>query len=228
MAKKGSTLGNKLTTLKTLGYELMNIDKLVKAGWNYKTEDAKQSEKLSANVKRNGQVENIIVRQLETGFFEVVNGNHRLDIMEKLGITNVVVCNRGKISLAEAQRLAVETNETKFKSDKIKLAELINEITTVFNTEELENTMPYSMQELNDMKELCNFDWNDYNSNDVLDFAKTDEFTISINFKVSNETFEHWKKLKQRMSEITGYDNESKVFEFAIIEALNIPLESIT
>ena len=33
-------------------------------------------------------------------------------------------------------------------------------------------------------------------------------------------------KLKDRLKGINGYSTDSKVFEFAIIEALNIPIES--
>jgi len=29
------------------------------------------------------------------------------------------------------------------------------------------------------------------------------------------------------MKQLNGYDNDSKVFEFAVIEALNIPYESL-
>ena len=203
----------------------MSIDKLVKADWNYKEQDEEQSENLIGNMKRNGQVENIIVRKLETGFFEVVNGNHRLDVMNKLGINNVVVCNRGKLSLAEAQRLAIETNETKFQSDNIKLAEIIKEMSLEFKDEDLLKTLPYNEEELNNFKELLSFDWEQYNTEEALDFDKADEFTMNINLNISPETFKEWEKLKDRMKRITGYDNESKVFEFAIIETLNIPLE---
>jgi ParB-like chromosome segregation protein Spo0J len=53
------------------------LDLLVPADWNYKTDDEYRQEKLKNNIKRNGQVENIIVRLLSTGFYEIVNGNHR-------------------------------------------------------------------------------------------------------------------------------------------------------
>ena len=55
-----------------LGYIDISIDKLIKADWNYKTEDTAKQEKLKENIKRNGQIENIIIRELDTGFFEVV------------------------------------------------------------------------------------------------------------------------------------------------------------
>ena len=65
-----------------MGFIEIPTDKLVKADWNYKTEDQEKQEKLKENIKRNGQIENIIIRELETGFFEVVNGNHRLSVLK--------------------------------------------------------------------------------------------------------------------------------------------------
>ena len=67
-----------------LGFIEVPIDKLVKADWNYKTEDDKKQEKLKENIKRNGQIENILIRELDTGYYEVVNGNHRLSVLKEL------------------------------------------------------------------------------------------------------------------------------------------------
>ena len=46
-------------------YVLIDIDKLVKADWNYKQDDEVKTAKLRANIRRNGQVENIIVRDCD-------------------------------------------------------------------------------------------------------------------------------------------------------------------
>lgn len=147
--------------IKKDGWVELDIDKLVAADWNYKKEDFEQSKKLAENIKRNGQVENILVRELATGFFEVVNGNHRLTTFTELGFKEVVCYNFGKISDAQARRIAIETNETRFETDNIKLAQLIKEISgdEGFKLEDLETTMPYTQQQLEAMEDLVNFDW---------------------------------------------------------------------
>ena len=61
------------------GFIDIEVKQLVKADWNYKQENEIQTENLINNFKRNGQIENIIIRELDSGFFEVVNGNHRED-----------------------------------------------------------------------------------------------------------------------------------------------------
>lgn len=126
------------------GFCEIPIDKLVKAGWNYKENNQELAEKLSNNIKRNGQIENIIVRELETGFYEVVNGNHRLDVLKELGFETVYSFNLGDISEAQAKRIAVETNETKFESSEKLLKGIMKEINNEFDIDDLLLTMPFS------------------------------------------------------------------------------------
>lgn len=45
-------------------YIELPINKLLKADWNYKVDNEALLEKLKNNLKRNGQIENIIVRLL--------------------------------------------------------------------------------------------------------------------------------------------------------------------
>jgi ParB-like chromosome segregation protein Spo0J len=47
------------------GFCELNISQLVKADWNYKVDNEALAEKLANNIKRNGQIENIIVRELD-------------------------------------------------------------------------------------------------------------------------------------------------------------------
>mgnify|MGYP003111031619 FL=1 len=210
-----------------LGYLELPTDKLIKANWNYKTENAEKQEKLKQNIKKNGQIENIIVRELETGFFEVVNGNHRLTVLNDLNIKKVFCYNLGKINKTNAIRIAIETNETKFESDNIELAQRVKELTEEFKIEELVKTLPYTEIEIDNFSKLTDFDWEQYESEDLSDTFSDTEYNKTINVKVTGETYKRWLELRDRLNGIIGYDNESKVIEFAIIEALNIPLKSL-
>ena len=207
------------------GFLNINLDKLVKADWNYKEEDNKLTQKLINNIKRNGQIENLIIRELDSGYYEVVNGNHRLDVMNTLEIKEAHAYNFGKISLTQAQRIAIETNETRFSTDQVKLSELIAEMSEDFTNEDLLETLPFSQQELINFKQLLDFNWEDYDTeNEMLNQA---DFNLKITITVNQDILDRWNELKERFNGVIGYDNESKVFEFAIIEALNIPKESI-
>lgn len=230
MAKKGNRVAIKDREIVPLGFTDMKVSLLVKADWNYKTEDAQKSEDLLENLKRNGQIENLLVRELKTGFYEVVNGNHRLDVMKILKMETAHVYNLGECTIQHAQRIAIETNETKFGVDNLKLSGLIKELSAEFSMEDLVKTLPYSQEELLDMEKLTDFDWEqfeDTEESEEVDTFSDSEFNHEIKIKVTHETNERWKELKDRINTLQGYDNESKVFEFAIIEALNIPIESI-
>lgn len=161
---------NNMSTIQFEKYKVLPVEKLVKASWNYKTDDPVLLEKLKANIKRNGQVENIIVRKLDTGFYEVVNGNHRFSALVDLEITEAVVFDLGKISDAQARRIAVETNETKFETDNIKLAEVIKEITEEFvDLDALSETMPYTPEDIDNFNRLLTFDWDQYQGDSTED-----------------------------------------------------------
>lgn len=146
-------------------YKLLPFELLVKADWNYKIDNDKRKKDLLENFKRNGQVENILVRELNTGYYEVINGNHRYDVFADLGTEFVLCYDFGDISDAHAKRIAIETNETKFETDSIKLAETIKDITAEFSLEDIETTMPFTLPELENFNELLEFNWDELNDN---------------------------------------------------------------
>jgi len=152
------------------GFCKIKSDKLVECDWNYKKgldeltaeqEEAKMAA-LEENFKRNGQVENIIVRELDTGFFEVVNGNHRLRVAKRIDMKELYCFNLGNVSVQHAIRVAIETNETKFESDQIELAKRMKEIEDAFGRDELLKTMPFDDAEFDRFETLLNFNMDDY------------------------------------------------------------------
>ena len=140
------------------------IKKLVKATWNYKEDDDILLEKLKNNLKRNGQVENIVVRLLDTGFYEVVNGNHRYQAMLDLGYNDIIAYNLGSISDTEAKRIAIELNETRFKTDDKKLGSIFTELKIEYNIEDLINSMPFTPLDIQAYGDIAKDEFNEYAS----------------------------------------------------------------
>lgn len=126
------------------GWVRLPVSCFIKAAWNYKIDDEDKAEKLTANIKRNGQVQNIIVRDMGNGKFEIANGNHRLDSFISLKYKDAVCFNLGKVSQAAAERVAIETNEQSFDPDPVKLGQVIEHIMEEFSREDLLETMPYA------------------------------------------------------------------------------------
>lgn len=140
------------------------VDKLIHADWNYKVDDDEMTSKLVANIKRNGQVESILVRNMPDGVFEVVNGNHRLVAFQQLGIKEVMCFHLGDIDLKAAQRLAIEVNETGFDASYPALAKLVRDIAggdnfTDDSLAELAETLPFHHDQINHFVNLADTNW---------------------------------------------------------------------
>lgn len=205
-----------------LNYKVFPVDILVKADWNYKTDDEGKSAKLRENMKRNGQVENIQVRLLETGFYEVVNGNHRLDDARAIGKRFLVAYDHGKISLAQAQRIAIETNETKFDSNHMLLSSLISELSQEFDLGDLALTLPFSEEDLAGMIELTEFEW-DSSLTQKKEKPGTGqgkeggEGLEQLVLAVPYETLELWFSAKARLqNEFPELETEAQVLEHCL------------
>jgi hypothetical protein len=134
--------------MKLFDMTVLPLGALRKAPWNYKTDDPGMAEKLRANMERNGQLENIVVREIAGNTYEVINGNHRYDAMLALGWTHATVLNLGKITKAKAQRIAIELNETRFASNPQALSELLVGLVDTFGEKDLVLTSPFSSEEM--------------------------------------------------------------------------------
>ena len=209
-----------------LGYLDVEVKDLVKADWNYKEDDDKLSVKLKKNIQEEGIIQNLIIRELGDKY-EVVNGNHRLDVLNELGIEKVHVYNYGDISKEKAMSVAIKTNETSFKTNALKLGETFQELSEVYAIDDMADSLPFEKSEIENMIEVLNFDWEKFDEEEELDLSEPDPFDHTIKVKVSKDIYDNWMQLKKRMMQLNGYDNDSKVIEFAIIEALNIPYESL-
>ena len=114
---------------------------LCEADWNYKVSDAKLMKKLESSIRKNGLVQNLIVRPIAGGKYEIVNGNHRYKALEFIQMDKVMTYSLGNVSLAKAKRIAVETNETNFGRDDGKLAGILRDIKEEFDAEDLHSTI---------------------------------------------------------------------------------------
>lgn len=86
-------------------------------------------------------------------------------------------------------------------------------------------------EEFDKYKSKENFDkyesLNSYLDDDKTIDSTNDKFDKVITLKVTKETFEMWEQLCENWGEVLGYENKSKIFEFAIVEALNVPISSL-
>jgi len=135
---------------------------LIKADWNYKEEDEDMAKYLLNNIKRKGQIVTCQVRKLKTGYYEVVDGNHRLDVFNTLKKEFVMAYDHGNITVAEAQRESINVNNIMFPTDNIKLSKIIKEMSETFSEKDFKNSLPYTEEELENFIKLVDFDWSQF------------------------------------------------------------------
>lgn len=193
-------------------FERVDVSRLIKADWNYKDSDDDMLTKLTENFKKNGQIETLLVRELETGALEIVNGNHRYDALVLLHQEVAWVCNVGRISNAKARRLAIELNESRFPNDQLRLSGLLKEITKEFGMQDSLLTLPYTEKELEKMLAMEN--WPEMKKGQE---AKEDMIMIKV--FMTFEQMEEWTAWKAAC----GSENDTQ----AVFKAVEIASQNI-
>lgn len=199
------------------GFADVDLTMLVPAEWNYKEDSEDRQAKLRENMRRNGQVENVIVRQVGDAL-EVINGNHRLAVMRELGFPKAHVFNLGVVSDALAYRLAVETNETRFDTNNLKLAQLLKEIGKEYETPELALTMPFSEHELGNLSALLDFNWNDFHAagEGGNGSATKEAEAVKLLLEVHPNIHARWLKLLEQLRKRAPDTTDEHAFALAV------------
>jgi len=214
-----------------VGWVRLPLSWLVKAKWNYKTDDAAKAKKLISNIKKNGLIQNLIVRQLRGGKFEIANGNHRLDSLEGLNLEDAVCYNLGPVSEKVAQRIAVETNETSFDADPVKLGQVLEGLLEEFEKDDLLETMPYEETDFDALIAAGGFDPNDIQEPDDLPPEDPDEtpkgqMPIQHLFAiigVKHLPTEHAEKLAAKMKAAIEKAKIPKDQKWKVLELITVP-----
>ena len=200
--------------------QLVEMDKkdLVKADWNYKTDGTdEQIEKLMNSIREDNSVGVLAVREVKKKF-EVIDGNHRLEAIIRLGWKKVPCENFGKITKAKAITIARRRNHKWFEDDIMAYAQLFKEdVLTEYSIDELEKFMPDTKEEMEKLDKLLDYEWEDLEG----DFTYDEDELKTIKIVVPEDTFEMWLRWKEKVKEIGDYETDGKAFEYAIAEALN-------
>jgi len=207
--------------------EMVSIERLLPAEWNYKKDGTdEQYEKLINSIMKDESLGVMAVRKLKGTTLEVMDGNHRLEAAKRMGLEKVPVENFGDISIGMAVTVARRRNHTWFEDDKLKLMDIMNEyVFDEFDVSELEEFMPETAEELEAYKVIDDLDWSDVETKETGD--PTEPYK-SVKVSISEETFNLWQKWKKRLKDNCGVQEEAKAFEYAVIEAMNIPEEKLS
>lgn len=72
-------------------------------------ENMEEFEKIKASIVVAGQILPVLVRELDGGKYEIINGYHRYEAMKELGYSTIEVKNLGKIDFDTAVSRALLT-----------------------------------------------------------------------------------------------------------------------
>tara|TARA_R100000458_G_scaffold11194_2_gene8944 strand:+ start:3844 stop:4371 length:528 start_codon:yes stop_codon:yes gene_type:complete len=142
----------------------MDIEDLIPADWNYKSDGTpEQIEKLCNSIKEDDSAGVVAVRELD-GKFEVIDGNHRLQALKQLKWKKIPCENFGSISKGKAVTIARRRNHKWFEDDLLAYAELFKEeVLQEYDIDQLETFMPETKDEMLNLENILEFDWDQYN-----------------------------------------------------------------
>jgi len=198
----------------------LSIDKLTKAEWNYKTDGSEeQIQKLMNSIEYDKSAGVLAVRKVNDKY-EVIDGNHRLEALRRLEWKQVQVENFGELSKAKSIVLSRRRNNLWFDDDLLSFAKLLKEdVLPEISMEELNKILP-DAEDIENLSNFNEFEWEEPNE-------KTKSDIKTINIPVNDEVYKKWEEWKEKCTNLIGYDSDAACFEYAIVEALNIPLQKI-
>jgi len=89
----------------------MSIDKLKEADWNPKDYPGEFLKRLEASILYEGAYGVLAVRKLDDDSYEVIDGNHRLRVLRRLGYEEVYVEDFGEIDFNTAYLIFWQRNQ---------------------------------------------------------------------------------------------------------------------
>jgi hypothetical protein len=130
------------------------------AGW--RNVDAATSMKLSASLKRFGQLRAVVVWLSAAGTYEVIDGRNVLSGLAALGADSVQVLELSEISLDEATQVALALG-LEFETDYARVARACaGLLDSGVTAEHLAGASPFSAERIKHFKTLCSFDWSQF------------------------------------------------------------------
>ena len=139
----------------------MPLRKLTEAAWNPNVMDVNMLERLRASIRRYGLVENLVVRPMGADSYEVLSGNHRLKLMQELGMESAL-CVVLELDDAGARLLAQALNHIGGQDDLGLRAVLLRDVLKTLTPEEVLAVLPEGAEGLNALASLGQSTMADY------------------------------------------------------------------
>jgi hypothetical protein len=146
--------------------KVVSIEKLVPNRWNYNTQSAEVFNKLVESIRRFGYSQPVIVRSLESGRYEIINGEHRWRAAQALKWGSIEVFDLGKMDDTRAKELCVILNNLGGKPDEIRLADLLRDINESVSLPDMVAVMPFTARDMEHLVSSVDFQFEHLSTED--------------------------------------------------------------
>jgi ParB family chromosome partitioning protein len=126
----------------------LTLDHLKEADWNPNQMDGAMVNRLRESIGRYGLVQNLVVRPLGNGSYEVLSGNQRLQVLREIN-SGSVPCVVVDLDDARARLLSQALNRIAGEDDLGLRAELIKEVLDQIPQAEVVKLLPETVESLN-------------------------------------------------------------------------------
>ena len=129
------------------------ISQLQPAQWNSNEVEPEMMARLRESVTHFGLVENLVVRSLDSGIYEVLSGNHRLQVLAELRI-ETVPCVVIDLDDARARLLAQALNHIRGEDNPGLRAEVLRRVLDTVSQDEVLRLLPETADGLQSLVNL--------------------------------------------------------------------------
>lgn len=123
--------------------------------WNPNVQDAEIYRVLAQSLNEEGFGEPVLVRRIEGGKYQIINGEHRYRLALESGMPEIPVAIVEMDDL-NAKLATIRRNKTRGGLDTIKTAGILSDMRKRMNDDEITMRLGYSSEELNEMTTLMN------------------------------------------------------------------------
>jgi len=224
--------------------ELVLISKLEPNEWNPNEQSDFIYLREKRSIEKFGFVMPVLVREVGDKL-EILDGEHRYRAMREIhaeGIDifttpekdhkipkgKIAVKNLGVVSDSAAKQLTILMNELHGEADTIKKADLIKGLADEVDFADLAELLPYPEDELKNLIDLADFDWEDYKSGDETR-PEDDERWVTLKFRMAQDQAAIIQSAIERLVRqvpITGENVDARALELMAGDCLATEISS--
>lgn len=212
---------DKQITLDFTKLSVVDINQVRPNSWNPKDKDTKEFADVKASIQENGLRGFIVVRDnpSDGSLYEIIDGEQRWRACSELGFEKVVIYNEGAMDNKKAQELTLWW-QVQVQFNELSLAKMITGMISEFGV----INSPYSEKRIQEMKELAQFNFDNYKQTSTTPPPPSGELLQTFMVQLTTSQFEVVNKALEKARKASEMDiSNGRALEFIAIEYLNAP-----